>query len=164
MNRHALNVLEFARALDIVAGYASSALGARAVRERVPLVDREGLEQEQSRVFAMVALVRSDLGWSMPPIPDCAPALARLRVEGTLLAGSEMLSLGTLLRASRMTHEALGDTRRFGFGHPQGEAPVLATEYLAVAVQVRPAVLQLYYDGFVGGELLDQGREFAVEE
>jgi DNA mismatch repair protein MutS2 len=111
MNRHALNVLEFARALDIVGGYASSALGARAVRERLPQTEREALDSEQSRVFAMVAIVRSDVGWTMPPIPDCAQALARLRVEGTLLAGTDMLALGTLLRASRTTHEALGDTR-----------------------------------------------------
>ena len=111
MNRHALNVLEFARALDIVGGFASSALGARAVRERLPQTDREALDGEQSRVFAMVAIVRSDVGWGMPPIPDCGQALARLRVEGTRLSGGELLALGTLLRASRMTYDALGDAR-----------------------------------------------------
>jgi DNA mismatch repair protein MutS2 len=112
MNRHALAVLEFARALDIVAGFASSALGGRAVRERLPVRDREALDAEQARVFAMVALLHSDLGWTMPPIPDCALALARLRIEGTLLSGSDMLAMGALLRASRLTHDALGDTRR----------------------------------------------------
>ena len=111
MNRHALTVLEFARALEVVGGYASSALGVRAVRDRLPQSGRESLETEQARVFAMVAILRSETGWGMPPIPDCAQSLARLRVAGTLLAGSDMLAIGTLLRASRMAHEALGDTR-----------------------------------------------------
>lgn len=121
MNRHALAVLEFARALDVVAGYASSALGARAVHERTPARDYETVDREQSRVFAMVAIIRGDAGWGMPPIPECAPALARLRVEGTLLAGAEMLAIGALLRGSRLTWEALGDTR-----HPQVSLAILA--------------------------------------
>ncbi|MFN8572665.1 MAG: endonuclease MutS2 [Gemmatimonadaceae bacterium] len=111
MNRHALQVLEFNRALDVVSGFASSTQGASAVRERSPHTDPAQLDHEQSRVFAMVALVRHDIGFGMPAIPEVGSALARLRIEGTLLSGTDMLGIASLLRGSRLASDALSDTR-----------------------------------------------------
>lgn len=111
MNRHALQVLEFNRALDVVSGFASSSMGAGAIRDRSPQTDPGLLDREQSRVFAMIALLRHDIGFAMPAIPDVGPALARLRVEGTVLSGPDMLGIASLLRASRLASDALADTR-----------------------------------------------------
>jgi dsDNA-specific endonuclease/ATPase MutS2 len=81
MNAHALAVLQFASVLDVVAGYASSSLGAARVRALAPATSRERVERELSRVAAMRAIVSCDEGWSRP-IPDVDRALARLRIEG----------------------------------------------------------------------------------
>jgi DNA mismatch repair protein MutS2 len=110
MNTHALGVLQFASVLDVVAGHASSAQGADAVRALLP-GDPQHAEQELTQVAAIRAMLESDAGWSLPVIPDAAPALGRLRVEGTTLDGSELRAVGTLLRSSRLAGDALGDVR-----------------------------------------------------
>ena len=112
MNAHALAVLQFASVLDVVAGYASSSLGAARVRALAPATSRERVERELGRVAAMRAIVSCDEGWSPAPIPDVDRALARLRIEGTRLDGRELQQAGVLLRSSRMTAEALRSTKR----------------------------------------------------
>ena len=112
MNAHALAVLQFASVLDVVAGYASSSLGAARVRALAPATSRERVERELGRVAAMRAIVSCDEGWIPAPIPDVDRALARLRIEGTRLDGRELQQAGVLLRSSRMTAEALRSTKR----------------------------------------------------
>ena len=112
MNAHALSVLQFDRVLDVVAGHASSSLGAARVRSLLPVRDIEGLERELTRVSAMRALVASDEGWIQHPLPDVDRPLSRLRVEGTRLDGPELRDVATLLRSSRMTGEALRNPKR----------------------------------------------------
>lgn len=112
MNQHALRVIEFDRALDLVAGFASSTLGAASVRSRSPETDRDAVDAEQARVFAMVAIERGEIGFAMPPIPDAGATLARLRVEGTSLNGPDVRSIHTLLQSGRTLADALIDNRR----------------------------------------------------
>ena len=112
MNRHALSVLQFDKVLAVVAGYASSALGAARVRALEPTADLGALEPEHSRVSAMRSLVTSDDGWAQQPIPDVERPLTRLRVEGTTLDGRELRDVATLLRSSRLTSEALRSPKR----------------------------------------------------
>ena len=54
MNAHALGILEYPRLLDVVAGFASSALGAARVRGLTPRADLSSLETEHRRVAARV--------------------------------------------------------------------------------------------------------------
>src|SRR5205085_2518796 len=82
MNDHALRVIEFPSALELIAGRASSALGAARIREASPSSDREFLVREHSRVAAVRSLIEDKLAWTPQPIPDIRPALVRLRVEG----------------------------------------------------------------------------------
>ena len=112
MNAHALTVLQFASVLDVVAGFASSPLGAAAVRELGPHTDGEAVERELARVAAMRALVASEQGWSPQAFPDVGAALARLRVAGATLTGPELRDVGRLLRGSRLTAESLRDPRQ----------------------------------------------------
>ena len=121
MNPHALSVLEFPGVLDLVAGRASSSLGAARVRALQPSADIAPLEREHRRVAAMRSLLTSEAGWHPEPIPDLAAALSRLRIEGTTWSGSELLAALTLLRSSRRSGEALHDPRR----------PAVATAVLA---------------------------------
>lgn len=120
MNAHALSVLEFPRVLDVVADRASSALGAAAVRALTPRTDREWLAAELARVQAMRAMLSAEGGWQPEPIADARQALARLRVLGAALDGTQLTAIAMLLRSSRRTQSALRDPRR----------PPMATAYL----------------------------------
>jgi len=121
VNEHALGVLEFSRALDLVAGFAGTSVGAARVRERRPVSDMPSLEREHARVAAMRALVGGDQGWAVEPIPDLGEALPRLRVGGTVWTAAELRAGALLLRSSRRTRDALVDDRR----------PAVATAVLA---------------------------------
>ncbi|MBW3572981.1 MAG: hypothetical protein KY467_17940, partial [Gemmatimonadetes bacterium] len=90
MNPHALNVLEYREALDLVARFASSGLGADAVRALEPSADRGFVEPELARVEEMRAFLRGDAGWSEPAIPDVREGLRKLRVEGSVLDGPQL--------------------------------------------------------------------------
>ncbi len=120
VNPHALAVLEFPRVLDVVAERASSVLGAGAVRALRPRTDREWLALEHGRVQAKRAVLSSEGGWSPEPIPDVRQGLARLRLEGAALDGTQLTAIAMLLRSSRRTQSALRDPRR----------PAMATAYL----------------------------------
>ncbi|HVX40176.1 MAG TPA: endonuclease MutS2 [Gemmatimonadaceae bacterium] len=112
MNSHALTVLEFARVLDVVAGHATSDLGAARVRALTPQGDRAWLESEHARVAAMRAAIGGDEPWRPAPIPDLTGPLTRLRVVGALWTGAELTAGATLLRSSRTTQVALRDPKR----------------------------------------------------
>ena len=106
---HALEVLEFARLLDHVAGHAASTPGAGRIRALRPLrvggthLDREesldALRAEHGRVAAMRALVTGEGGWRPEAVPDLTDALVRLRVAGTSWSGKELRSAITLLQS-----------------------------------------------------------------
>jgi DNA mismatch repair protein MutS2 len=112
MNGHALGVLEFGRALGVVAGHASSELGAARVRALEPQTDLDALAREHGRVAAVRAAVLGDPAWHPDPIPDVTAPLARIRVEGTSCTADELLGIAQLLRSSRRTAVALSDERR----------------------------------------------------
>lgn len=111
MNEHALRVIEFPSALDLVAGRASSGLGAERIREATPRADRDWLVREHSRVAAVRSLVEDEAPWAPQPIPDIRPALGRLRVEGASLSPTDLLAVAILLRSSRLTADWLKGAR-----------------------------------------------------
>jgi DNA mismatch repair protein MutS2 len=112
VNRHALQVLEFDRLLGLVADLASSGPGAARVRALVPVPLRAVAERELARVAAMRALVEGDAPFRLEPIPDCAAALKRLAVPGSVLDARALMDVGTLLRSSRLVRAALRDPER----------------------------------------------------
>ena len=111
MNQHALGVLEFGPALDMVAGHAASSLGAERVRELRPSADRHWIEREHARVAAMRNLVEGDAGWRPQQVFDIRPGLSRLRVEGATLSAVDLLAVLNFLRASRLSLESLRNER-----------------------------------------------------
>jgi len=132
---HALDVLEFARLLDHVAGNASSLPGAARIRALRPVRVGAPLEAEHTRVAAMRALVQGEEPYRPEAIPDLEEAFSRLRVAGTSWTGLELLSAIVLLRSSRRTQLSLRDEAK----HPAARAP-LAT--LAGRLIARPAIEQ----------------------
>jgi DNA mismatch repair protein MutS2 len=112
VNAHALAVLELPRVLDVVAGFATSDLGASRIRALAPTSDSAALDREHGRVAAMRAAIQGDEPWHPDPIPDLAGPLTRLRVIGSSWSGAELLAGAVLLRSSRRTQSALRDQRR----------------------------------------------------
>jgi len=116
MNSHALNVLEYRDALDLVARNASSPLGGEAVRALEPSADLGWIEPELARVEEMRAFLGGDTGWGLPAVPDVREGVRRLRIEGSVLEAAQLRDLGTLLASSRTTRRALlaeGGAERF---------------------------------------------------
>ena len=143
MNAHALRVLEYPRVLDLVAGRATSDLGAARVRALEPRTEREWLEREHARVAAMRTLIQGDQPWRPEPLPDVAGPLSRLRVEGATWNGAELLAGGQLLRSSRRTREALTDERRPAVARAMLES---FTPRLVVAKPVEDAIDRALHD------------------
>jgi DNA mismatch repair protein MutS2 len=95
-----------------VAGFATSELGAARIRALVPSTDRAWLDHEHAVVAAMRAVVRDENPWHPGPIPDLAGPINRLRVQGSMWTGAELIAGQTLLRSSRETQTRLRDPRR----------------------------------------------------
>jgi DNA mismatch repair protein MutS2 len=100
--------------LDVVAGFATSDLGAARVRTLTPSTDAAALDSEHSRVAAVRAAIGGDDPWRPDPIPDLSGPLNRLRVIGSVWTGVELMAAATLLRSSRRTQMRLRDPRRPG--------------------------------------------------
>ncbi|CAN5792887.1 endonuclease MutS2 [soil metagenome] len=107
MNRHALDVLQFPAALSIVAGHASSTLGAEAVRGLEPSDIAALVRDELTRVDQMSAFLFRAQDWQMPPLPDARSALRRLNVSGSVLEAAELRDVGSVLRGSASSRRAI---------------------------------------------------------
>ena len=127
---HALDVLEFARLLDHVAGHASTSPGAARIRSLRPTrvggthLDRADalhlLHGEHTRVAAMRSLLQGDNPHRPEAIPELEHAFQRLRVEGASWTGPELRGAVVLLRSARLTQQSLQDASR----HPAARAPL----------------------------------------
>ncbi len=107
MNRHALDVLEFRRVLEGVAGRAQSDLGRDRVLELLPGTHVGLAQAELQRVEETARFLDRHRDWPAPEIPDARAALEYLTVEGSVLEPKDLHSLGRLLTSSRELKEAL---------------------------------------------------------
>jgi DNA mismatch repair protein MutS2 len=107
MNRHALQVLQYPEALAVVAGQASSALGAAAVRALLPSDSLAVVRDELQRVDQMSAFLFRAQDWQMPPLPDARGALRRLSLAGSVLEGTELRDIAIIVRGSDATRRAV---------------------------------------------------------
>jgi DNA mismatch repair protein MutS2 len=125
----ALAAIEFPAALDLVALHAISTLGAARVRALRPQTDAWLVGHELERVGQYLA--RRDAGDDVRPeaFPDIAGALARLRLEGSVLEGRELADVGAALVAARAVYGRVSRVSRL--------APLVA------ALGVEPPARQL---------------------
>lgn len=98
----ALDTLEFGAVLDAVAARAAGPLGAARIRARRPSADLGWIRGQLASVEELAALARRRTPLLVEPAPDAAPTLARLRVDGSVLDGVELVRLRALLRACRL--------------------------------------------------------------
>ena len=109
---HALTVLEFGAALDMVAGHAGSPAGARRVRSLTPHTSHAAINHALDQVDAIRRLMDEDGGFAPEAVPELDAPLARLRVPGTAWTGPELRLAHTLLVASRRSRDALQRSER----------------------------------------------------
>jgi DNA mismatch repair protein MutS2 len=99
----ALAAIEFPAALESVADHAVTELGAAWVRALRPSIDAFWVDEELALVAVLAA--RFGDGDDLRPdgFPDVAAPLGRLRLEGSVLDGPELVALGRLLTAARLS-------------------------------------------------------------
>ncbi|HET7110406.1 MAG TPA: Smr/MutS family protein, partial [Gemmatimonadales bacterium] len=107
----ALDTIEFGAVLELVAARAAGPLGAERVRRRRPTTDTGWIARELARVEQVAVLFRRRDGLLTEPVDDVAPALARLRIEGSLLDGHELAALRRLIATARRVADDLGRVR-----------------------------------------------------
>ena len=107
MNRHALHVLQLPETLAVIAGHASSNLGAEAVRSLHPYTDVDTITDELRRVDQMSAFLFRAQDWHMPSLPDVRSALKRLNVAGSVLDPVELRDVAIVLRSAAQTRRAI---------------------------------------------------------
>lgn len=105
--RHAFGVLELAKALDVVARFATTTGGAERVRALAPAAERGAVEREAARVRDAALLTEGPAALSVPAFPDLARVFADVRVPGSLLDGAALLGVLDLLRAADAIRRAV---------------------------------------------------------
>ena len=103
----ALVAIEFHAALDLVADHAVSALGAARVRALRPRTDPWLVAHELDRVEQYAVRLGAGDDLAPEPFDDVTTALARLRLEGSVLEGAELAAVGRVLTAARAVHGRL---------------------------------------------------------
>jgi DNA mismatch repair protein MutS2 len=109
VNRHALEVLEYAAALEAVAARCGSEQARESLRARTPGTDVGALRDELARVAETVAVHGADPAWAPPLPPDARSALRSLGLDGAVLTAADLLVLLRLLEASGRLARELPD-------------------------------------------------------
>ncbi|HEV8597772.1 MAG TPA: Smr/MutS family protein [Gemmatimonadales bacterium] len=112
----ALAVLEFERVLELVAQHAAGPLAAYRVRARRPLADFEWIREELAPIGELLGLLADGGDVDVTPVPPLATVLSRLRLEGSVLEGAELLAIQRTLGAAR---SAAAELRRIAPAAPR---------------------------------------------
>lgn len=107
MAGRALRVLEFERALEYVAGFASTTAGRKAVLAMQPAGNGAAVRARLSAVEEAGRFLETRRDWAIPPLPESRGAVRRLAVGGSVLSGGEIAQLGVLLTSGRAFLRAL---------------------------------------------------------
>jgi DNA mismatch repair protein MutS2 len=103
MEKHTLHVLEFDKALDLVAGFASSEAG----RDQVLRLSPQDSRAEALTRLTRVTEMRRLLEWGKTPplseMVDVRSVLSRSVIPGAVLDAGSILNVGTAARVARVT-------------------------------------------------------------
>ncbi len=119
MKTTSANLLEFEEMKRLVGRFVSSCYGAAELQRCVPTSDRdlldelsadtaEALEHEQALEKPQPAARGSAIRVRFQGLPDCRESLGKLRIEGAVLDGKEILDLASLLNEVLEVRSALG--------------------------------------------------------
>ena len=97
MNEKTLRLLEFGKIRDDVAALAMSEEAGRIIFEGEPFRSKEETEKLKNLVAAVQDRIRFSEGENPETLPDIAPVLTKLEVEGTVLETDEAYALGVFI-------------------------------------------------------------------
>jgi DNA mismatch repair protein MutS2 len=99
----ALLVLEFSRVLELVAQHAAGPLGAARIRARHPSSDSDWIAGELAPVAELLVLLNRGLEVDAFAVPPLERVVSRLRIEGSVLEGTDFAAVHRTLVAARDT-------------------------------------------------------------
>jgi DNA mismatch repair protein MutS2 len=111
----ALETIEFDQVVALVAARTVGPLGGARVRARRPTDDLAWIAAELEQVGEIAALFRRGDVLLVEPIPDVGRTLGRLRIEGSVLEGSQLAAMHRVLVAARLV---AADLRRVAESAP----------------------------------------------
>ena len=106
-----LEAIELEPVLEAVAAHAAGPLGADRIRSRRPTLALEWIRRELARAGEVAALFRRGDGLLSEPVPDVSLALSRLRIEGSVLEGQDLLAILRVLGSGRRVRDDLRRVR-----------------------------------------------------
>ncbi len=125
-----LKNLEFDRALEAVAAYAVSGLGAESLRQRTPHDSPEWIESELACAAELQRVWEAGDEFAPENIPDIRASLETLQTPGSVLESKSLVSMQYAIAAMRRV--------RAGLDRISGDAPLVG----AFAVELPPAELE----------------------
>ncbi len=137
VQRSSLDALEFARVLDVVAVHARGPLGADRIRSRIPETDVVLAIADLMPVAELLVVWARGESVDVPPVPEINDVLARLRVNGSVLSGTELLLLKQSLAAARITASELS---RVATDAPRAAALVVPLPERAIDARLTEAI------------------------
>ena len=109
MSRRALQVLDFRKVLEYVAGFAATPAGREAVLALEPSADLAGVRARLAAVDETGRFLAARDDWVFPRVPEAGPAVGRLAVDGSVLAAAELAGLGGVLAAGSALRRSLAE-------------------------------------------------------
>ncbi len=94
--------LEFEAVLGVVGAFAAGPLGAARVRSRRPSTDADWIRGELVPLGELLTWSRQGNRLDIPPVPEIQSQLDRLRLEGSVLEGQQLVALRSTLAVSRL--------------------------------------------------------------
>jgi DNA mismatch repair protein MutS2 len=139
VSRTAIQVLEFDRLKEILAGYSTCAPGHRAIEALAPAQDVAALDAEFALVREGVAYLRPGVELGFGSLADPDVWLTRLSVPASVLAVDDFLAATTLMDSV----QSVRDTFKVdGSNHPQLTARAVAlADFRHLATAIRRAIL-----------------------
>ena len=141
----ALEVLEFRRALELVAGHAAGPLGAERILARRPSQSLDWIGAELAPVGELLGLFADGGDLDVAAVPPLAGVLSRLRLEGSVLEGLELVAIQHTLTSARA---AAAELRRIASAAPLSAALLVPVPEAALEKRIAQVVNE-------SGEVLD---------
>ncbi|MBO4705215.1 MAG: Smr/MutS family protein [Spirochaetaceae bacterium] len=107
MDTNTLELLDYFRIRDTVAGYCMSEEGSAALKERLPSVDAEIIEKNKTEGREWLSYISSSEAQALSGWPAVKPLFKKLGVEGLVLELEEVYALWRFCKCSAQTKQAL---------------------------------------------------------
>ncbi len=134
MNDHALRVLEYDKAREIVARHAVTDPGRERVRTALPSADSSQVHERLKETEEYLGLLRAGEQPAFDGVGDIGPSLEKLAVTGLVLQPAELHAIGSTLAAARRIKAFFRRIEELPLTGSRSKAPILCTRAARIAV------------------------------